>query len=150
MTRRVAGGGVYPVVLLFHSYWRWLVLLVLLVRGLKGVVGFLQKSEYGALDKRLSLASIIVVDVQLLLGILLFAISPTIRIALADPGGAMKNDVVRLLFVEHPFTMIVGIVLVHVGHTLGKRPTRPDPSRHRIAAAMTLLGLGILLTRIPW
>jgi hypothetical protein len=141
---------VYPVVLMIHSYWRWLVLLVLLVRGLKGLVGYLQKSEYGALDKRLSLAAVIAVDVQLLLGIVLFAISPTIRIALADPGAAMKNDVVRLLFVEHPFTMIVGVVLVHVGHALGKRPTRPDPSRHRIAAAMTLLGLGIVLTRIPW
>lgn len=140
----------YFVLVMTHSLFRWLVLLVLALRGLKGVAGFIGKSPYGDLDRRLSLASVIAVDLQLLLGIVLYVISPKIQQAMADPGAAMKDGDLRMLFVEHPFTMVLGVVFVHVGHALAKRATRPDPNRHRIAGAMTLLGLLFILSRIPW
>lgn len=140
----------YAIVLMIHSLFRWLVLLLLAVRGLKGVVGYLQKAPYGGSDRGLSIASVIAVDLQLTLGVVLYALSPFVRTALADPGAAMKDSHLRLLFVEHPFTMVLGVVLVHVGHAMAKRAERPDPSRHRIAALMTLLGLLLILSRIPW
>lgn len=140
----------YAVLLMIHSLFRWLVLLLLAVRAGRGVVGFLQSSTYGDIDRKLSLVAVIAVDIQLLLGIVLYAISPIIAQAMADPGAAMKNSTLRLLFVEHPFTMILGVVFVHVGHAIAKRASRPDASRHRIAGALTLFALLLILSRIPW
>jgi hypothetical protein len=139
----------FTAVLWLHSWVRWLVLLVLIARGARGVQGWLQGASYGAFDKRLSLGAMILVDVQLLLGLILYVMSPTIQGAFADPGAAMKNSAVRLLFVEHPFTMIVGVVLVHVGYALAKRGTE-DARRHRNAGLLTLAALLVMLARIPW
>lgn len=139
----------FTAVLLLHSWLRWLVLAALIARAARGVQGWLQGATYGALDKRLSLGAMILVDLQLLLGLILFGTSPTIQGALADPGAAMKDGAVRLLFVEHPFTMIVGVVLVHVGYALGKRGT-VDARRHRNAGLLTLAALLVILARIPW
>jgi hypothetical protein len=139
----------FTAVLWLHSWLRWLVLAILIARGARGVQGWLQGADYGPLDKRLSLGAMILVDLQLLLGLILFAVSPTIQGALADPGAAMKNSAVRLLFVEHPFTMIVGVVLVHIGYALAKRGT-VDAKRHRNAGLLTLAALLVILARIPW
>lgn len=139
----------YAVVLMLHSGWRWLVLLVLLVRGLRGAQALIQGSPYGQLDQRLSIATIAVIDMQLLLGLILYGLSPSIRLALSDPGGAMKNSVIRLVFVEHPLMMLLAIGAVHAGHAMAKKTTRPDASRHRIGAAFALLGLLFVLSRLP-
>ena len=139
----------FSTILMVHSLLRWLVLVALLGRGLRGVQGWLQGASYGPLDRRVSLAAMILTDLQLALGLLLFAVSPTVQGALADPGAAMKNSAIRLVFVEHPFMMVIGVVLVHVAYALGKRGT-DDAKRHRNAGLLTLLALLVILARIPW
>lgn len=139
----------FTTVLWLHSLLRWLVLLALIVRGARGVQGWVQGAAYGDLDRRLSLGAMILVDLQLLLGIVLWGISPTIRGALADPGAAMKDGAVRLLFVEHPFTMVLAVIVFHVGYALAKRGT-VDAKRHRIGGLLSLAALVLMLARIPW
>ena len=139
----------YPVLLLIHSWLRWLVLLALVARLGRALAARVQGSPYVDLDRRLSLVLMILVDIQLTLGLLLWAVSPTIRQAFADPGAAMKNSAVRLLFVEHPITMIAAVVLVHVAHVIGKRATAERPPHGRVLL-FTLLALVLMLSRIPW
>lgn len=139
----------FGLVLMLHSLTRWLVFLALLVRGGRGVAAWLMGAPWAGIDKGLSLAAMILVDVQLTLGLVTWGTSPTVHAALADPGAAMKNAALRLVFVEHPTAMILGVVLVHVGYTLGKRGT-VDANRHRNAGLLTLGALVVILSRIPW
>lgn len=139
----------YTVVLMVHSWLRWLVLLALVARIGRALVARVQGSPYVDLDRRLSLVTVILADLQLTLGLVLWAVSPTIRQAFADPGAAMRNSALRLLFVEHPITMIAAVVLVHVAHAVGKRATAAQAPHGRVLV-FVLLALVLMLSRIPW
>ena len=139
----------FGVVLQIHSLLRWLLLAALVARIGRAGVGLVQKSAYGDLDRRLSLVLVILTDLQVSLGLVVWATSPTVRQAFADPGAAMKNPALRLLFVEHPITMIVGAVLIHVAHAIGKRAPL-DRSPNTKVLVLTMIALILMLSRIPW
>lgn len=135
--------------LMVHSLVRWLVLAALAVRAARGIVAWQMRAPWTNVDRLVSLAAMILTDVQLSLGLIVFATSPTIQGALADPGGAMKDGAIRLRFVEHPVMMVVGVILVHVAYAIGKR-SGDDARRHRVAGLLTLVALLVILARIPW
>jgi hypothetical protein len=139
---------VYAAVLMTHSLVRWLVLVAVTARTVKGMVGLAQGSAFGDLDRRLSLLSVIVTDLQVLFGIVLYAVSPNVRQAFADPGAAMGNGALRLVFVEHPLMAVVAVVLVHVSHAVGKR-SGDDRKRHIVATVCGVLALAAILARLP-
>jgi len=55
-----------------HSGWRYLVILVLAIAVIRALWGWLRQGDWGSLDNRLGIATSIVVDIQLLLGIVLW------------------------------------------------------------------------------
>ena len=139
----------YSAVLMIHSLVRWLVLVAVAARTGRALIGLGQALPYGDTDRRLSLLAVIVTDLQVTLGLVLYVLSPVIRAAWADPGASMSDGAIRMLMVEHPVTMLAGAALVHVAHAMGKRGT-DDRRRHVIASICTLLGLVLILSRIPW
>jgi len=60
-----------------HSGLRWLVLLFLLVALFKGISGWMGEKEYTEGDRKMALFALIFTHVQLLLGIVMYYISPT-------------------------------------------------------------------------
>ena len=62
----------YTTLKFLHSYWAYLVLLVVVLASLNAIFGTLKKREYEAKDFRISLFALIVTHIQLLLGIILF------------------------------------------------------------------------------
>lgn len=140
----------YGVVLMVHSLLRWLVLIVLAARALRGAQAGISGEVYGALDRRLSLAAIVLVDLQVLLGFALyFGLSPKAAAALADFGAAMKDPVLRFWAVEHLTSMLLALVAIHVGHAVGKRAATPAAG-HRAGAIGAGLALALVLAGIPW
>jgi hypothetical protein len=130
----------YPTVLLIHSWLRWLVI----VFGVWAVVD----AGRGRSRGRASLFFTIGLDVQLLLGVLLyFALSPITHAALADMAAAMRNSVWRFWAVEHPSLMILAVVFGHVGRMAGGR-ARAGVSR----AALVWFALALLAiaAATPW
>ncbi|MEQ1505661.1 MAG: hypothetical protein ABMB14_25735 [Myxococcota bacterium] len=139
----------YGLVLMAHSLLRWLVLVAMTALGVRGVIGWQSAAPHTALDRRLALVTLIVLDLQLTLGLALLAVSPTVHGAFADMGAAMGDAAIRLRVVEHPFTMVLGVALFHVGYALTKRRT-DDVSRHRTSVMFTCAALALVLSRIPW
>ena len=137
------------IILALHSLVRWFVLLfalVSLVRALKGVDGRLY---YAAGAKRAVSVFTISMHLQLLVGLLLYGVSPITRHAMADMGAAMQDPAVRLVAVEHPALMILAVVVATVTGVIARRGP-DDAVRHRRAAIGVALSLGLLLAGIPW
>jgi len=140
----------YTPTLLIHSLLRWLVLaagLWAVARALLGLVG--GKPWMGADDKAGRFFTISI-DVQLLVGLLLYGLlSPITRTAFADLGAAMRNGELRYWAVEHIAMMLVAIGLVHVGRSRSRKGATPK-GRHRSAFIFYALALAALLAAIPW
>ena len=136
-------------VLSLHSIWAYVVLLVLLAVGLNAFSGLISKRVFGIRDLRLSLFGLIVSHIQLLIGLVLYFISPKYQWWSAGMGEVMKNSTYRLYLVEHPFTNILAILLITMGWSLHKKQVNNHKKFVRIALFYTL-GLALLFSRIPW
>lgn len=139
----------YDILLPLHSIVRWLALLGAILAAGAAIWGWLGRREWKPLDDRLGLVFTISLDVQLLLGILLYFVSPLVQSALADFGEAMSSTPLRFYAVEHAFLMIVAVVLAHVGRALAKRAEDARAKHQRAAIFFTLALLAILIA-IPW
>ncbi|WP_346315991.1 hypothetical protein [Chitinophaga sp. YIM B06452] len=132
-----------------HSIVRWLILLFgiwAVIRALMGVSG---KKPYTSADTKAGLFFMIFLDIQFLLGLILFFVSPLIKAATSDMGAAMKNAGLRFFTVEHTLMALVAIALVHIGRSKIKKLT-DDGKKHRTALIFFLLALVLLLAAIPW
>ena len=140
----------YSAVLLTHSWLRWLVLIAGLLAVMRAFSGRSRRRPWMPADERAGLMFITALDLQFLLGLLLyFALSPFTREALTDFGAAMKNPGLRFWAVEHAFGMIVAVALAHVGRARTKS-LRDDVRRQRAAFLFYMLALIVILLSIPW
>ncbi|SEA48691.1 hypothetical protein [Psychroflexus halocasei] len=135
---------------ILHSYWAYLVLLILILATFNAIIKTLSKSPYGAKDFRISLFTLIVSHIQLLIGIVLYFVSPYFS-AFSEQGmgEVMKNSGLRLYLVEHPLTMIIAIVLITMGYSKHKKKLS-STKKFRMIAIFYALALILMLSRIPW
>ena len=140
----------YPSVLLLHSWLRWAVILFALVAIVRAFEGARSRRAWLPADERAGRLFIISLDVQVVIGLILyFGLSPITQAALTDFGAAMKSDGMRFWAVEHAFGILVAVALAHAGRARAKRsPT--DALKHRRVAIFYLLALIAILASIPW
>jgi hypothetical protein len=140
----------YSSVLLFHSWFRWLVLLTGLLAIVRGFSGWRKRRPWMLGDERAGLWFSISMDIQVLLGLILyFALSPITRTAMQDVAAAMRNSALRFWAVEHAFGMLVGIALIHIGRSRIHK-TGNDAKRHQLAFIFFTLALIAIMAAIPW
>jgi len=138
----------YTVVLLLHSWLRWVALIAGVGATLAAIRGPEAPSGSNSLD-RWGLAFVTALDVQLLLGLLLyFAVSPNMAEIRADFGAAMKDPIARFWAVEHITTMVVAVVVTHVGRVLGRKATS-DSKRMKLFVCFGI-ATALMLLAIPW
>jgi hypothetical protein len=123
----------YTFLLMAHSGWRYIAFLVLVVAILKYGLGWVQSSRWGNLDRQIGLATVIGVDIQVLLGIVLWAV--------AAGMGLVAGRVERMM--EHPVLMLVAVVIMHIGWAR-VRKTAGDTDKHRLAA-LTFIVTGLIV-----
>jgi len=138
----------YSAGLLVHSWLRWAVILLGIVAVLRAL-GALRSRRWTPADDRAGLLFTIAFDVQLLVGLLLyFALSPLTKLAMQNMGEAMRAAPIRYWAVEHPFGMLVALVLAHVGRVMVRRAT--EAKKARIALIFFALSLLLILGVTPW
>lgn len=149
----------YTLVLTLHSWLRWAALLA----GVTATVCSLispaapDPSRSGAETgggthraDRSGLIFLIIVDVQMLLGLLLyFALSPFTSTALKDFGAAMRDPGLRFWAVEHGSLMLLAVVLVHIGRVLARRARTPGSKRLRQGLSFGLATMAMIVAT-PW
>lgn len=133
-----------------HSYWAYLVLIVLIAAVVNAIIGLASKKEFKAKDLRLGLFTLIFAHIQLLIGLGWYFMSPVYKaMKVTGMGMMMKNAQTRLLAVEHPIAMIVAIVLITIGWSKHKKKTE-DVAKFRTFVVFYGIALLVVLSRIPW
>ena len=138
----------YAIIKIVHSYWAFFVLLILILAILNSIRGKVSGKYFGANDLRICLFGLIFSHIQLLIGLILYFISPWLKQWSSMGIGVMKNTESRLYLIEHPITNILAIILITMGWSLHKRQSDSSKKFLRIALFYGV-GFVILLSRIP-
>ena len=139
------------VVQFIHSYWAYLVLLVLVLATFNALFKFFGNKEFDEKDFRISLFALITMHIQLLIGIVLFFLKDYFS-TISEVGGmgeVMKNSALRNLIVEHPTTMIIAVALVTTGYSKHKKKLVSKP-KFKMLAIFYTIALALVLYMIPW
>jgi cytochrome b561 len=132
-----------------HSGLRYIVLLLLVLAIFRAVVSLKNKTPFGKGHKMLYMFAMVSTHIQLVIGLLLYLISPVIEVAMSDMGMAMKDKVLRFWAVEHFSMMLIAIVLITAGYSLSKR-SKEDSQKHKRVLIFYSIGLLLILASIPW
>ena len=141
----------YEALKIVHSSWAYLVVLIVTLATINAFVKYVAKKEYGPKDFRISLFALIVTHLQLLIGIVIFFVSPNVvwfteGIATAE---IMKDPLLRLYNVEHPTIMIAMVAFLTVGYSKHKKKLTSTP-KFKMLAIFYAIAFILMLSRIPW
>jgi heme/copper-type cytochrome/quinol oxidase subunit 2 len=135
---------------IIHSYWAYLVLLLLILSTANALIGLVSKREYSAKDFRISLATLITSHIQLLIGIVLYFTNNYVsQFSELGMGVIMKNSTLRSTLVEHPIAMLIALALITVGYSKHKKKLTSKPKFKTLSIFYTI-GLVLILSKIPW
>lgn len=131
-----------------HSGLRWIVLILMITTIADSAIRMYRPFKES--ERKLALFALISMHMQLLIGILIYAFSPTMRAIFSghseDIMGVSAN---RFWVVEHPLMMIVAVILVTVGYSRAKRQSE-HWAKHRMTFFYYLAALILILLSIPW
>jgi hypothetical protein len=136
--------NLYDILRHFHKGWAYLALLLLVVAVVSALIGFTSKKEFTANDRKIALFGLIGSHVQLLVGLILYFVSP-----LGLAGFSMKVAEARLTSLEHPLINVIALVLITIGWSKHKKAATSELKFKSFAVFYTL-GLLLILARIPW
>lgn len=133
-----------------HDTLRWLLLLSLVTTLVKYLIGWLGNQAWKKTDNLMGIIFTSLMDLQLLVGLVLyFFLSPITKFAFSDFGAAMKDTELRFYAVEHFLMMLIAVVLVHIGRAKSKKAAT-DAGKFKIATLFYGLALVVMLVAIPW
>lgn len=137
-------------VLILHSLVRWAIVIVGIVALVRAVMGARGGRPWTQLDDRLGLIFTSAMDLNLLLGLLLyFLFSPLTKSALQDMGAAMGNSGLRFFAVEHALLMIIAVIVAHIGRSRAKKAAA-DAGKFKQTAIFFGIALVLVFLAIPW
>jgi hypothetical protein len=140
----------YDATLLVHSWLRWVVIALAVVGLGRAIAGARKEAGWGASDERVNKLFVIAVDIQLLLGVILYAfLSPATHTAFQNFGHAMKDAALRFWAVEHTLPMLAAVAVAHIGRVRGKRYGQ-SPVRHRAALVTYGVFIAMIAFGFPW
>ncbi|PIB27244.1 hypothetical protein BFP77_12950 [Maribacter sp. 4U21] len=140
----------YETIQILHSYLAYVALAVLLFAVANAITGRVGKRIFNMnKDLRLSLFALILCHIQLLIGLILYFISPNGFSAIQEFGMGGLTSAARLLAVEHPTVNILAIVAITIGWSRHKKFVEGD-KKFKSIAIFYGIGLLLILSRIPW
>lgn len=137
----------YPLLVQLHSYIRYFVLFFLLFVIIRSFYFWQKKLPFNKQTDKISLYLFITTHIQLLLGLILYFISP--RVQLAHMGAAMRDPIARYWTVEHISVMILAVVLITVARITMKKLSG-DENKHKRLFLYNTAALILVLAVIPW
>jgi hypothetical protein len=134
----------YPLIKILDYYWSYIVLLVLIYAVFNALIGKIKGKDFESKDLRISLFGLIFSHFQLLIGLMLYLVSPCFnQWSKLGVVNLMSNSQIRFYLIEYPFLNIIAIVLITVGWSVHQKQRDPGKKFLRIAI---FYGLALLLT----
>src|ERR1700761_8998839 len=107
----------YSFLLHLHSGLRYIVLLLVLLAIIRAWADWLGQKPYSEGQRKLNLFAMISVHTQLLIGFILYFVSPFVHFG----SDTMKDATTRYWTVEHLTAMIIAIAIITIGHRKSKK-----------------------------
>lgn len=130
-----------------HSGLRYLVLILLLAAIIRAFSAMFSGKTWGGFDKTLGRFLVLTTHVQVLIGLALYVVRERYVIH-GSFSDMMSSAPLRFIVIEHPLAMILAAVLITVGNSKAKKATS-NGAKHRVAGILYLIGLVLILSRIP-
>lgn len=130
-----------------HNITRWLVLLAGIWAILSSFSGLIARRNWTSGDRTAGLAFSALFGIQLILGLVLYAISPVVRAGIADYANAVTQ--VKFFTIYHLVIMFIAFILAQLGYSRSKKAVT-DGGKFRIAAIFYTLSMLLTLMMIPW
>lgn len=130
----------YEILKSAHSGWRYIVLILLVIAVIQGLAGWFGKKPYTEGNRKLNVFTLISAHIQLLIGIVLYFLSPLTK-------GPMGDALYRYWKMEHIAMMIIAIVLITVGNARSKKALT-GVAKHKTIAIFFGLALVIVVAAI--
>lgn len=127
-----------------HSGLRYLILALLFYVLIRGAWALIAKKGYLKSDKLSALILLALVHSQMILGFVLYFISPKVVFSELT----MKIQAIRFLTVEHPLMMLVAIALITIGFSKAKRVD--ESKKHQTIVIYYGIALILIIAAIPW
>jgi len=142
----------YSIVVALHNIVRWFVVVLGIFTTIKAFHGWFTKKDWSDAERKAGIFFTAIVDLQLLIGILLYFILSNWGIkAILEKGVAfiMRQGEFRFFAIEHGIFMLFGVIFAHLGGIL---PKKVDNSQQKYKRAAIWFGLALLaiIAGIPW
>lgn len=139
----------YTVLLVLHSWSRWLVLVFGLIAIYRAYVGYTGRRPFSKADNGMGASFSGFMWLQVIIGLgLYFGLSPY-GLKAMKVAGAMKDPTTRFFGMEHVVVMILAAVLAQVGRIAIKKAGN-DTLKHKKALTYFGIALLLVLVMIPW
>ncbi|HUM65184.1 MAG TPA: hypothetical protein PLV32_05040 [Chitinophagaceae bacterium] len=134
-----------------HNLLRWVVLILLLVSIVKAFSGWQSKKAFTSGDRRIWLFTLISAHINFLVGLYLLLLGKygMLKTTLPEGTSIMKDKFFRFFWVEHPMFMLLAIVMITIGNSMGKKAL-PDEVKFKRAFWFFLIALLMILVAVPW
>jgi hypothetical protein len=126
-----------------HSGLRWIALVLLIAAVFIALSRWQGRNGYTDGNRKLYLFTLISIHLQLVIGLILYFISPKVNFSM------ISDKLYRFYTVEHLTGMLIAIVLITIGYSRSKRASDPT-TKQRLIAIFYGLGLLLILAMIPW
>lgn len=132
--------NLYSIFRHLHSGFRYIVFLLILAAIIQSFLGWLGRRPYTEVNRKINLFTLISAHTQLLIGIVLFFLSPYVQFN----KDTMKTDITRYYTVEHWVMMLIAIVLITIGYSKSKKIIMPE-GKHRTIAIYYLIAFLVVV-----
>lgn len=104
-----------------------------------------RQASFEKKDKVIAIISMTLVHLQLVFGLVLYFSFHHYQLS----SQVMQIPAQRLLALEHPLMMLIGIVLITIGYSKSKR-TEGDAKKFKLIYSLYGIGTLLILSRIPY
>jgi ABC-type glycerol-3-phosphate transport system permease component len=139
----------YIITLFIHSWTRWLLLILLVFFVLRAVLAYVTQGKFRNIDQITNMTVVSFAHIQLLVGFILYMLSPTVTVFTAMFSESIHERSLRFFGMEHPLAMLISIVVISVGAYLIKR-SKFDNRKFKLAIIFYGISLVMILISIPW
>lgn len=140
----------YTPVLALHSFFRWIVVIMAVLALVRAYLGLFGNREWTERDRRIGTFFSVSMDIQFLLGIILYIfLSPLTATVFRDFGAAMQDAAIRFFALEHLIYMLAAVVMVHIGNSR-VRKAADSRAKYRTMVIFYTLAIILVVLGMPW
>jgi membrane protease YdiL (CAAX protease family) len=136
-----------PYLLMIHSAIRYVILLLALIVSIQSLMGMMTKKTFNGGNRIAALILLIFCDLQLVFGLWLYFVKGWPQAF--GSGNVMADPYKRFWAVEHSVSMLIAIILVHVGYSITKKQIDSERKFKRLFWC-AFIALAIFMAMTPW